>query len=111
MSDPYGQQQPPSYPTPNGSYPPAAGADFPGKTLGIVGLVCSIVFGIVGLIISIIANNQSKTAGFKNTPAFIGIIIGIIVTVLGIIWFIFIMVLAANFSNSGYPGYNVLLGF
>ena len=79
--------QPSAQPTP----PPGArvdappGVDFPGKTLGIVGLVLSIVSGLIGLIISIVANSQSKAAGYTNTPAKIGIIIGIVVTVLAVI--------------------------
>jgi hypothetical protein len=64
---------------------PAAGIDYPGKTLGIVGLVVAIFFNVIGLIISAIAFNQSKKAGYKNTPALVGIIIGIVLTVLGII--------------------------
>jgi hypothetical protein len=67
--------------------PPAgAGGDFPGKTLGIVGLVLSFFTTIIGLIISIVALRQSKKAGFKNTPALIGVIVGIITTLLGIIF-------------------------
>lgn len=53
-----------------------AGQDFPGKTLGIVGLIVAIFFNLIGLIISIIAFNQSKKAGYKNTPALAGIIVG-----------------------------------
>jgi hypothetical protein len=62
-----------------------AGTTYPGKTLGIVGLVVAIFFNVIGLIISAIALAQSKKAGYKNTPALIGLIIGIVLTVLGII--------------------------
>ena len=62
-----------------------AGIDYPGKTLGVVGLIVAIFFNLIGLIISAIAFNQSKKAGYKNTPALVGIIIGIVLTVLGII--------------------------
>lgn len=110
MSDTSGQQ-PVNYNAPNGSYPPAAGGDFPGKTLGIVGLICAIVFSLVGLIISIIANNQSKKAGFKNTPAFVGIIIGIVTTALTVIYVIVAIIAAVALVNSGYSYNNVLLGF
>lgn len=71
---------------------PATPADFPGKTLGIVGLVLAIFMNVVGLIISIVARNQSKAAGFPNTPAKAGIIVGIITTVLAIIYVIVIVV-------------------
>lgn len=82
---------------------PTPGTDYPGKTLGIVGLVLAIVFNLVGLIISIIANQQSKAAGYKNTPAKIGIIVGAILLVLGIIVSIISVVAsAALVGNSGY---------
>ena len=58
---------------------------YPGKTLGIVGLIVSFFASLIGLIISIIAFNQSKAAGFKNTPAKVGIILGIVFLILGII--------------------------
>ena len=61
-----------------------APATYPGKTLGIVGLIVSFFFSLVGLIISIIAFNQSKAAGFKNTPAKVGIILGVVLGVAGV---------------------------
>jgi len=96
-SQQYGSQQPPyqqpGYQQPGYQQPgyqqqppPGSGGDYPGKTLGIVGLVLSFFTTIIGLIISIVALRQSKKAGFKNTPALIGVIIGIITTVLGIIF-------------------------
>ena len=60
-------------------------AEDPGRTLGIVGLVLSFFTAIIGLIISIVALRKSKKAGFKNTPALIGIIVGILSTVVAII--------------------------
>ncbi len=68
--------------------PAPASTDFPGKTLGIVGLIVAIFFNLIGLIISAVALNQSKKAGYKNGPAKAGVIIGAILfglTVLGII--------------------------
>lgn len=65
--------------------PAPAGTDYPGKTLGIVGLILAFVFTIVGLIVSIIANGQSKAAGYKNGPAKAGIIVSIVLIALGII--------------------------
>ena len=64
---------------------PAPGTDYPGKTLGIVGLIVAIFFSVIGIIISAIAYNQSKKAGVKNTPALVGIIIGIVFFVIGLI--------------------------
>lgn len=68
----------------------------PGRTLGIVGLVLSIVGSFVGLIISIVAFNQSKKAGFDNSLAKAGIIVGVITTVLSIAYIIFIFAFAAS---------------
>jgi hypothetical protein len=62
-----------------------AGMDYPGKTLGIVGLIVAIFFNLIGLIISAIALNQSKKAGYKNTPALVGVIIGAVLLAIGII--------------------------
>ena len=64
---------------------PPPGADYPGKTLGIVGLILAFVMQLAGLICCIIALNQSKRAGFKNTPAFIGLILNIVFIVLSIV--------------------------
>ncbi|MCX6501361.1 MAG: hypothetical protein NT132_02975 [Microbacterium sp.] len=77
------------------------GVTYPGKTLGIVGLVVAIFFNVIGLIISAIALSQSKKAGYKNTPALVGLIIGIVLTVIGII--IAIVTIAATIAavNSG----------
>jgi len=58
----------------------AAPAVDPGRTLGIAGLVLSIFTSAVGLVLSIIAFRKSKRAGFKNTAALAGIVIGAITT-------------------------------
>jgi hypothetical protein len=57
----------------------------PGRTLGMVGLVLSIVASWIGLIISIVAMRRSKRAGFRNGLAKAGVIIGSITTALGLI--------------------------
>ncbi len=69
--------------------------DYPGKTLGIVGLVLVFFTGIVGLILSHVAFAQSKAAGFPNTPAKVGIILGWIFVGLGIIFAIIFSILFA----------------
>lgn len=75
--------------------PAPAGTDYPGKTLGIVGLVLAIVAGgIIGIIVSAIALNQSKAAGFKNTPAKAGLIVGIVVVAAYVLFFVLIFGLA-----------------
>lgn len=80
------------------------GTDYPGKTLGIVGLVLAILFSIIGFIVSLIAFNQSKAAGFKNTPAKVGIILGIVFFVLSVISIIASIALsAAILANNPSP--------
>jgi hypothetical protein len=78
------------------------GVDYPGKTLGIVGLIVAIFANLIGLIISIIALNQSKKAGYKNTPALAGVIVGAVLFVLSIIavilWVVFVASLAATYG-------------
>lgn len=102
--DPYGSQggQYGAAPqnNPYGTAPGALPADYPGKTLGLVGLILAIVAPLIGLILSIVARKQSKEAGFPNQLAKIGVIIGAILTalyVIGIIiYIIFIVAVVAN---------------
>ncbi len=83
-----------------------AGTDYPGKTLGIVGLVLVFFTGIVGLILSAVALNQSKKAGYTNTPAKVGLILGIVFVALGllftILWFGLFATLIANGTVTNY---------
>ena len=66
--------------------PPAAAAPAispapvnPGKTMGVVALVLSIIgLHLIGVIVGFIGLNQSKKAGQKNGFALAGIIIGFI---------------------------------
>ena len=86
---------PPSY-----SGAPAAPAAVPGRTLGIVAFVLSLIFflGIsvlLGLILGIVALVQSKKAGHKNGFALAAIIISSILIVVG---FIVTIVLVATFG-------------
>ncbi len=89
---PYGQQQPQQ------SYQGATVED-PGKTLGIIGLVLAFLISIAGLVVSIIALKKSKAAGFKNTPAKVGIVVSIIVSVLWIAGIIIVAVALVNLTN------------
>ncbi len=85
--------------------PAPAGTDYPGKTLGIVGLVLTFVASLIGLIVSAIALNQSKQAGFTNTPAKIGVILGIIFLVIGVIFsIIYFAVIAAAIGSGAVSG-------
>ena len=79
-----------------------AGTDYPGKTLGIVGLILVFFTNIIGLIVSAIALNQSKQAGYKNTPAKVGVILGIVFVALGVLFLIlYFAIFAAAFASSG----------
>ena len=66
--------------------PQPAAAD-PGNTLGIVGLILAIIpcTSTIGLVLSIVAFVISRRAGFQNSKALAGIIIGIVWVGLSII--------------------------
>lgn len=82
---------------------PATPGDYPGKTLGLVGLILAIVVPLAGLIVSLVARKQSKDAGYANQLANIGVIIGVILTVLALISTILsFVVLAPSMGTSGY---------
>ena len=74
------------------------------KTLSIVGLVLAIVAPLIGLIVSIIARKQSRAAGFDNGVAKAGVIVGAILTVLGVIFSILYVVIFAAAMKNGYAG-------
>ena len=108
----YGQPPAPGYGQAQSSPYGAAGgygggygqpAENPGKTLGIVGLVCSIIMPIslVGLILSIVAMVKSKKAGMSNGFALAGIIIGAVFTVIGII-LIILLIAGAIFAGQAF---------
>lgn len=80
------------------------GQDYPGKTLGIVGLIVAIFANVIGLIISAIALSQSKKAGYKNTPALAGVIVGSVLAGLSILFTVIaiaIVIPLAAVSGSG----------
>jgi len=68
------------YPT-----PPPPGTDYPGKTLGVVGLIVAIFANVIGIVISAIALDQSKRAGFRNDPAKAGVIVGSVLLGVGLL--------------------------
>ena len=59
----------------------------PGNTLGLVGLILAIIpcTSTIGLVLSIVAYIISRRAGFQNSKALAGIIIGIVWIALGVI--------------------------
>jgi hypothetical protein len=82
-----------------------AGTDYPGKTLGIVGLIVAIFFNVIGVIISAIALNQSKQAGYKNGLAKAGIIVGAVLFALGLIGGIIAAVVIGSLGAATYSTY------
>ncbi len=61
---------------------------YPGKTLGIVAIPVAVFFSLVGLILGVVANSQSKKAGYRNGPAKAAIWIGAILLVLSVIFWV-----------------------
>jgi hypothetical protein len=112
-------------PVPPAYQPAPAGGSYPGRALGITGLIVAIVgffiipfvSGIVALILSIIGRNQSKAAGLPNPPAKAGIIVSIIVLALSIIIGIIVTIavvaavgtIVANCNDLG-PGTHIVNG-
>ncbi|MFZ1258650.1 MAG: DUF4190 domain-containing protein [Candidatus Saccharimonas sp.] len=67
-------------------------AEDPGKTLGIVSLVTSLLgVSLVGLITGIIGRKKSKAAGYKNNMALAGIILSIVGMVTAVTMIIVLM--------------------
>jgi hypothetical protein len=87
----------PAVPTP--AY--AAPTVVPGKTLGIVGLIVDFFIPVLGLILSIVAKVQSNRVGAKNTPATVGIVLGIVFIVVYVIIVIVVVALTAAACTSG----------
>lgn len=83
---------------------PPPGTDFPGRTLGIVGLILVFVATVVGIIVSAIALSQSRAAGLRNTPALIGVIVGSALVAVG-------LVIGLVFAVLGITGGLAAIGF
>lgn len=92
------QYQQPPLSGPMGNQGPMVAED-PGRTLGIVGLVLAFFLSVVGLILSIVAYQKSKAAGYKNGIALAGIIVGAVLTVLGIVYAVVVMTLLPGMMN------------
>lgn len=94
----YSSAPPPAY---NAQPAPGAPAKVPGKTMGIVAFVLSLLFflqpaPLVGLILGIVALVQSRKAGVKNGWALAAIIIGAVSIVIGIILAVVLIALFAG---------------
>src|SRR5688572_12916182 len=102
MTNPPPVDPQPAVPQPAAPQPVANPGDYPGKTLGIVGLVLVFFTVVIGLILSHIALAQSKKAGYSNTPAKVGVILGWIFVGIGLLWLIlfFALILPLSFAAS-----------
>ena len=80
--------------------PSPTSTDFPGKTLGLVGLILAIVAPLIGIIVSAVALSQSKKAGYENKLAKIGLIVGIVLTVLIVVLYVVIFATALSAGTS-----------
>jgi hypothetical protein len=65
----------------NPSDQPAASDDFPGRKLGVIGLLLACTLNFVGLIVSLVALTISHRNGVRNPAAVAGIVIGAVATV------------------------------
>lgn len=100
-----------------GQRPPVGPPEDPDKTLGFVGLGLSFVVNIAGLIVSAVALQNSRKAGYRNSPALAGLIVSASTLVLGFVMAIVItvltftitfgvlaMVAASAVASDGLPG-------
>ena len=78
------------------------------QIVGIVGLIFALAFPPAGLVISIVAKRMSKSAGDRSPFATWGIVLGIVFTVLGVLFWILIALVTAgsvwlgfNFCENG----------
>ncbi len=76
--------------------PVSGPTSYPGKTLGIIGVVLAVPVSLIGLVISIVALAQSKRAGYQNVPAIVGIIISAGLLLVGTAVVILLVVVFGN---------------
>ena len=75
---------------------PVAAPVSDGKTLGIIALVSVFFFGLLGIVLGLIAKNQSKQAGVKNTPATVAIVLGFVSLAVAILLAILLPIITAS---------------
>ena len=74
---------------------PVASGENPGQTLGIISIVLDVVgFAVIGIVLGVISRNKSKAAGQSTTLGTIGMVLGIIFTVIGLLYIIAVAVIA-----------------
>jgi len=106
VSQPFGQpveaNQPlapqPSFTSPQVApvnQPPVSSGENPGQVLGIVSIVMSVIgLSLIGLILGVISRKKSKAVGASTTLGTIGMVMGIVFTVIGFMFFLLITLVA-----------------
>lgn len=95
---PYPPAPPAAAPYP--TQPPAAPAT-PGKGLSIAAIILAFLVPVVGLILGIVAMVQSKKAGHKNGLALAAVIIGAVLTVAWVAFFMISALLIGSVVAAG----------
>ncbi|MEH0843613.1 DUF4190 domain-containing protein [Micromonospora sp. CPCC 205711] len=82
---------------------PVAGGQVRGtNVMAILSLVFAFVFSPVGIVFGHIAKKQIRRTGEQgNGLATAGLVLSYIFTILGVIWFILVLVAAANSGTTG----------
>lgn len=70
---------------------PEVSGDYPGKRLGVLGLIFALTVAVVGIVVSLVAVIRSARAGHRNIPALAGLVIGVLGTVVFFLAFWFIV--------------------
>lgn len=87
---------------PTAAQPPAVHGENPGQVLGIISIVLSFVgLSIIGIILGVISRKKSKEANAPTTLGTVGLVIGIVTTVLAILSFVLIFGLAMLSASLG----------
>ena len=75
----------------------------PGNTLGLVGLILAIIpcTSTIGMVLSIVAYIISRRAGYQNSKALAGIIIGAAYLVIGLILQLTMGLISGIFQMTG----------
>ena len=86
-------QQPAEAPAPvqQVQAPAATSTENPGQLFGILSIVADFIgLAVVGIVLGVLSRNKSKAANQATTLGTVGMVLGIVFTVLGLIWFLFV---------------------
>ncbi|GAB3051421.1 DUF4190 domain-containing protein [Sediminivirga luteola] len=97
----------PNYGAPQGGYQPAPTQEDPGQTLGILALVFAFLAAPVGIILGFLSRKKSREAGLAdNQLGKWGFILGIIFTIIGVLfWIAYIVFIVIAVNAAGTAGY------